>query len=72
MNIKFAKDVAERAARTFLQAYLSIWLVNGGGYDELFTSDNLKAGVVGVALSVAMSLGLKKVGPNKSSASSVV
>lgn len=71
MSQQFIKEVAERAGRTFLQAYLSIWLVAGATFDELVDVDNLKAGVVAVALSIAMSLGLKKVGPNKDSASAV-
>jgi hypothetical protein len=69
MSIGFIKDTAERAARTFLQAYLSVWLVTGADFDGLVDTENLKAGVVAVALSVAMSMGLKKVGPNKDSGS---
>ena len=65
----FAKDAAERAARTFLQGYLGAWLATGADFDGLASTDNLKVGVVAVALSVAMSMGLKKVGPNKNSAS---
>lgn len=71
MSPKFWKEAAERAVRTFVQAYLSVWLVTGADFDGLTNFDNLKAGVVAVALSVAMSLGLKNVGPNKGSASSV-
>lgn len=69
MSMQFIKDTVERAARTFLQAYLSLWLINGADFEGLKDADNLKAGVVAVALSVAMSLGLKKVGPNKQSGS---
>lgn len=69
MSMQFIKDTVERAARTFLQAYLSLWLINGADFEGLKDVDNLKAGVVAVALSVAMSLGLKKVGPNKQSGS---
>lgn len=71
MNNKFVKETIERAARTFFQAYLSIWLVSGSDFDSLFQEENWQAGVVAVALSIAMSLGLKKVGPDKDSASSV-
>ena len=71
MNTQFIKETAERAMRTFLQAYLSIWLVSGSDFDSLFQEENWQAGVVAVALSIAMSLGLKKVGPNKNSASTV-
>lgn len=63
------KDTAERAARTFLQGYLGSWLATGADFDGLIASDNLKVGVVAVALSIAMSMGLKKVGSNKDSAS---
>lgn len=69
MSIGFIKDTAERAIRTFLQAYLSVWLVTGADFDGLADAENLKAGVVAVALSVAMSMGLKKVGANKDSGS---
>jgi hypothetical protein len=69
MSSSFNKDVLERAARTFLQGYLGAWLATGADFDGLVSTDNLKVGVVAVALSVAMSMGLKKVGPNKNSAS---
>jgi len=69
MSTAFMKDTAERAARTFLQGYLGSWLATGADFDGLIASDNLKVGVVAVALSIAMSMGLKKVGSNKDSAS---
>lgn len=69
METKFLKDTAERAARTFLQAYLGAWVATGADFDGLIKADNLKVGVVAVALSIAMAMGLKKVGPNKNSAS---
>lgn len=69
MTTSFAKDAAERAARTFLQGYLGAWLATGADFDGLLSTDNLKVGVVAVALSVAMSMGLKNVGKNKGSAS---
>ena len=71
MDISFIKDAVERAAKTFVQAYLGVWMATGADFDGLTSTDNLKAGVVAVALSVAMSMGLKKVGPNKNSASVV-
>lgn len=59
-------DTGERAGRTFLQAYFAVWLALGAGYETLFTLENLKGGVVGVALSVAMSVGAKKTGADDS------
>lgn len=69
MTTSFVRDTAERAARTFLQGYLGAWLATGADFDGLVSTDNLKVGVVAVALSVAMSMGLRKVGPNKNSGS---
>ena len=69
MGATFIKDTAERAARTFLQAYLGAWIATGADYDGLVDSANLKIGVTAVALSIAMSMGLKKVGSNKESGS---
>lgn len=63
---KFLSDTAERASKTFAQFYLGYWLFlnpdNSLGnapqmFDTLFTGDNLKAGVVGLALSLATSVG---------------
>lgn len=71
MSASFMKDAVERAVRTFLQAYLGVWIATGADFDGLVDTDNLKVGVVAVALSVAMSMGLKKVGPNKDSASTL-
>lgn len=69
MNTAFIKDTVERAVRTFLQGYLGAWLATGADFDALVATDNLKIGVTAVALSVAMSMGLKKVGSNKESGS---
>ncbi|MFM9028071.1 MAG: holin [Bacteroidota bacterium] len=69
MNTAFIKDTVERAARTFLQGYLGAWLATGADFDGLIATDNLKIGATAVALSVAMSMGLKKVGSNKESGS---
>jgi len=69
MTVTFIKDTAERAVRTFFQGYLGSWLATGADFDGLVKADNLKVGVVAVALSIAMSLGLKKVGSNKDSGS---
>mgnify|MGYP006273679753 CR=1 FL=1 len=71
MNINFVKDTAERAVRTFLQAYLGAWIATGADFDGLVESSNVKIGVTAVALSIAMAMGLKKVGSNKESASAL-
>jgi len=71
MSAKFLKDTVERAVRTFLQGYLGSWLATGADADGLWASSNLKVGIVAVGLSVAMSLGLKKVGSDKDSASAI-
>ena len=69
MSTKFIKDTAERAVKTFVQAYLAAWVVGGSDFDGLTNTANLKIGVVAVAASIAMAMGLKKVGPNKDSGS---
>lgn len=79
----FVRDAGERVAKTFLQFYLGFWLLTVGlldtaaaatgtadAFDTLFTVDNLKAGVVGVALSLATSFVSKPFG-NKEDASLV-
>ncbi len=75
---RFLADLGERAGKTFAQFYLGSWLLaagllntdfdtpNAGAYDLLFTLNNVKAGVVGVALSVATSIGAKKLGAGDS------
>lgn len=74
---KFVVETLERASKTFLQAYMLAWTVKAGildigisvpsnaSYDVLFTWDNVKAGVVGVALSLATSVGSKPIGADK-------
>ena len=71
------KDAAERASKTFFQAYIAFWLVasqmaenQADMFDTLFTADNVKAGVVGVALSFGTS-GVSKLRGNAESASLV-
>lgn len=64
------QDMAERAARTFIQGYAAFWAVAGQSYDTLFTLDNVKAGVVATALSLFMSMGASQVG-NRANASYV-
>jgi hypothetical protein len=50
---------------------LAAWVATGADFDGLVASDNLKVGVTAVAFSIAMAMGLKKVGPNKDSASAI-
>jgi hypothetical protein len=69
MSMSFIKDAIERAIRTFVQAYLGVWMATGADFDGFTDTANLKAGAVAVALSVAMAMGLKNVGSNKESAS---
>ena len=77
----FVRDAAERLAKTFMQFYFGFWLLtagllnttadiggSAGAFDTLFTVDNLKAGVVGMALSLATSVASKPFG-NKEDAS---
>lgn len=64
---RWIADTLERAGRTFVQAYLAAWVAAGDTqYDLLFTITNLKAGVVGLALAVAFSVGAKQTGANDS------
>ncbi len=80
---KFVAKTAERMAKTFVQFYLGYWFLTlgllntaaavagPGAFDTLFTVDNVKAGVVGLALSLATSIGTKGLGPDKDSPSMV-
>lgn len=65
------KQTAERAVKTFVQAWLGAWVVGGSDFDAITNQDNLKVAVVAVVASLAMSFGLKKVGPDKDSPSIV-
>lgn len=69
MNSKFIKDTAERSVMAFLSGWLGSAMANGLDFDSLTNTDNLKVGVTALALTIAAALGLKKVGPNKDSAS---
>ena len=69
MNMSFWRDAIERSVRTFVQAYLGVWMATGADFDGFADTSNLKAGAGAVALAVAMAMGLKNVGPNKGSAS---
>jgi hypothetical protein len=68
---KWIESTVERFTKTFFQFYLGFWLflnpdTNLGAseqmFDTLFTTGNLKAGVVGIALSLITSLGSSAVG----------
>lgn len=75
---RFVLDAGERAGKTFLQLYLASWALAAGflntnsdvpdnsTFNLLFTMDNVKAGVVGVAFSIFMSVGSKQNGANDS------
>lgn len=65
------KQTAERAVKTFAQAWLGAWVVAGSDFDAITNQDNLKVAAVAVVASLAMSFGLKKVGPDKDSPSVV-
>lgn len=71
---KFIAKTTERMGKTFLQFYLGNWMYfshQAIEYSTLFTVANAKAGVVGVALSLATSIGTKNLGPDKDSPSLV-
>jgi hypothetical protein len=62
----WCKETADRLIKSFAQGYLASWLISGRTFDTLFTVDNLKAGVVLVALSLATAAGLKQLGTDQS------
>jgi len=80
---QFFEETIERFGKTFLQFYLASWVLAVGflntsfdipdesAYDLLFTTTNLKAGIVGVALSIFTSLGSKRFGKDGNSPSLV-
>jgi hypothetical protein len=71
MSVGFIKQVVEQAVKTFVTAFLGAWVAAGSDFDALTDSANLKIGVTAVAASIAMSMGLKKVGTNKDSVSTL-
>lgn len=68
--VRYWKDVAERAGRTFAQGYMSAWVIAGADFESLFRVKNIQYGAVACAFSIAMSLGIKNVG-DKNSASAL-
>jgi len=68
LQSEFLKKAFERSAKTFAQFYLGYWLFLSGGnvsFDTLFTTDNVEAGIVGLALSLATSIGTKNIGTDQ-------
>jgi hypothetical protein len=63
---RWLADSAERAGRTAVQSYLAVWVAGTPDFDHLFTRSNLEGAVVGLALSLAMSVGAKKRGADDS------
>lgn len=61
------RQTAERAVRTFLQAWLGAWLViENVTLEQLFDTDVVTVGVVAAVGSILMSLGAKRVGDTDS------
>jgi len=69
MSSKFLKESAENAVKVFVAAWLGASAATGLSFESLTDSANLKVGIVALAASVAMAMGLKNVGKNKDSAS---
>lgn len=66
---KWVLDAAERMGKTFVQGFLLAWLVfQDASWDQFVDVDNLKAGIVGGALSLATSVVSKKVGSPRTAA----
>lgn len=74
---RFLKDMGERAGKSFAQGYFAFWLLTAGwakddikgsaaAFDTLFTLNNVKAGVVMTAFSIATSYGSRTVGRSDS------
>lgn len=59
-TLRFLADTAERAVKTFVQAFVGYWLMfNDAQADTAFTWNNLKAALTIAALSVLTSLASK-------------
>lgn len=60
---EWLRQTAERAVRTFLQAWLGAWLViESVTLEQLFDTDIVTVGVVAAVGSVLCSLGAKRIG----------
>ena len=66
---RFIADTAERAIKVFCYGAFGSWVSRGMDYDTLFTRNNWEAGVVALAASVAVSLGIARRVGAKDSAS---
>lgn len=60
------KETVDRTVKSFVQGFLGSWLVSGRSFDTLLTIDNVKAGALMLALSLAIAVGLKPVGSDNS------
>lgn len=76
---KFLRDMAERAAKTAVQAYFTLWTMTAvlgtgpelgspkaSAFNSLFTLNNLKAAAVGAAYSLFTSILSKPVSDDSS------
>ena len=64
----FLRETADRALKSFLQGYVSLFFLRSGAtpdLDKLFTIDNLRAGALMAVLSVITALGLRNVGDSR-------
>jgi hypothetical protein len=78
------KSTGERLVKTFVQGYVTVWLlVNGvtdpsgitdpgSAFDTMFTANNLKGGAVAAFLSLVTSIASTGLGPDNNSPSLAV
>lgn len=67
MTLRWLADTAERAGKTFLQAYLAFWVaLEGASVDNLFTKDALDVAALATAGVVLLALGGLKIGAKDS------
>ena len=66
---KWLYDAIERLLKTFVQGFLLAWLVfQDGQWDQFIDGDNLKAGLAGGGISLAMSIVGRGFGSNRTAA----
>ncbi len=64
---QFIYDLLERAAKTFVQAYLGVWLiVYNADSDQAFQWENVRVGLVAGAVALATSFVGKGIGNSES------